>query len=116
MPSFIEYYNNDIDYRKALIKLLEDSGATHISKYMIRTESPSDVDCTLFYKILKKRPDLVKETVNELPNSAKNKLYYATSAFTGVGQYIPFFGNSIKGIESEAIIKETIKIKKNYKI
>lgn len=104
-----EYINeNNRDYRKDLIKLLERAGAYNISKYMYRNESPSNMECKFFYKVLHDKPYMVKEIVNELPSAAKSSI---KSAIITGGTYIPIAGYYVQYKESTIIIEETRRIK-----
>ena len=108
----VQYANNEkeeyINYRRLLIRLLRNAGAYNIEKYMFRPESPSELECKIFYNILKDRSDLTREIVNELPSPAKGVIQ---GCLVEAGGYIPFLGNSIRDKESETIREETIKIK-----
>ena len=52
------FIDNDKDYKKLLIQLLKEAGAYNISKYMYREESPTNIECKLFYKVLNDKPHL----------------------------------------------------------
>ena len=70
-----------INYRDELIRLLQIEGAINIRKYMERTESPSDEECKLYYKVLKDRYSLTRDIVKELPSPAKSDISSGCSYF-----------------------------------
>ena len=104
--------DNNKDYKILLIELLKRAGAKNIKEYMYRDESPTNIECKYFYKVLKDKPNLVKEIVYELPSAAKDEF---TSGMISFGTNLPFFGNSIKERESNTIIEETKRIKEKLK-
>lgn len=106
------FRDNDKDYKKLLIRLLKNAGAYNIDKYMYRSESPTDMECKMFYKVLNNKPNLVDEIVKELPSAAKDII---TSGAITFGTHLPFFGNSIQHKESVAITDETKRIKEKLK-